>query len=155
MRTFWLRLPAWGAVVHAAGSVKHHITAACWERGIEVASVAWANALPVAEYTVAAVLGANKRLLRIREDYRARRAPHDWQSAYARAGNYRRTVGIVGASLIGRRVMDLLRPYDLDLLLYDPYVGLSRGRPSGGPLGHPGRTVRGKRRGERACPGAS
>ncbi|MCF3165811.1 hydroxyacid dehydrogenase [Streptomyces violaceoruber] len=115
--------PRLGAVVHAAGSVKHHITAACWERGIEVASVAWANALPVAEYTVAAVLGANKRLLRIREDYRARRAPYDWQSAYARAGNYRRTVGIVGASLIGRRVMELLRPYDLDLLLYDPYVG--------------------------------
>ncbi|MFE9459525.1 hydroxyacid dehydrogenase [Streptomyces californicus] len=114
--------PRLRAVVHAAGSVKHHITPACWERGIQVASAAWANALPVAEYTVAAVLSTNKRLLRIREDYRTRRSPHDWQSTYEQAGNYRRTVGILGASLIGRRVLELLRPYDLDLLLHDPYV---------------------------------
>ncbi|POX55638.1 hydroxyacid dehydrogenase [Streptomyces sp. Ru71] len=114
--------PRLRAVVHAAGSVKHHITEACWERGIQVTSAAWANALPVAEYTVALILLANKRLLRIRDDYRRRRAPHDWQGAYAEAGNYRRTVGIVGASRIGRRVLELLRPHDLDLLLHDPYV---------------------------------
>ncbi|MFB8041437.1 hydroxyacid dehydrogenase [Streptomyces hydrogenans] len=114
--------PRLRAVVHAAGSIKHHITDACWERGIQVASAAWANALPVAEYTVAAVLVANKQLIRIREEYRTRRAPYDWQSAYADAGNYRRTVGVVGASRIGRRVLELLRPHDLDLLLHDPYV---------------------------------
>ncbi|MFG2626447.1 hypothetical protein [Streptomyces sp. NPDC048473] len=28
--------PRLRAVVHAAGSVKHHVTAACWERGIAV-----------------------------------------------------------------------------------------------------------------------
>ncbi|MFC9328905.1 hydroxyacid dehydrogenase [Kitasatospora sp. NPDC057015] len=114
--------PRLRAVVHAAGSIKHHITDACWRRGIRVTSAAWANALPVAEYTVAAVLLANKQLLRIREDYRSRRAPYDWQSGYRGAGNYRRTVGIVGASRIGRRVIELLRPHDLDLLLHDPYV---------------------------------
>ncbi|MFF4966176.1 hydroxyacid dehydrogenase [Streptomyces sp. NPDC001037] len=114
--------PALRAVVHAAGSVKHHITDACWRRGIHVTSAAWANALPVAEYTVAAVLLANKQLLKIRDDYRARRDQHDWQAAYATAGNYRRTVGIIGASRIGRRVLELLRPYDLELLLHDPYL---------------------------------
>lgn len=114
--------PRLRAVVHAAGSVKHHITDACWKRGVQVASAAWANALPVAEYTVAFVLLANKDLLGLREDYRARRAAHDWQVAYPQAGNYRRAVGVVGASLIGRRVLELLRPYDLDLLLHDPYV---------------------------------
>ncbi|MEU6478586.1 hydroxyacid dehydrogenase [Streptomyces sp. NPDC047017] len=117
------RAPALRAVIHAAGSVKHHITDACWRRGIQVTSAAWANALPVAEYTVAAVLLANKRLLRLREDYRARRGtPQDWLAAYPDIGNYRRAVGVVGASRIGRRVLELLRPHDLDLLLYDPYV---------------------------------
>jgi len=111
------------AVVHAAGSVKHHITDACWRRGIQVTSAAWANALPVAEYTVAAVLFANKQVLRLAAAYRDHRAPLDWQAAYPAAGNYRRTVGIVGASRIGRRVIELLRPHDLDLLLSDPYVG--------------------------------
>ncbi|WP_445528844.1 hydroxyacid dehydrogenase [Streptomyces cyslabdanicus] len=117
------RAPALRAVVHAAGSVKHHITDACWRRGIQVSSAAWANALPVAEYTVAVILLANKQVLRIRDDYRARRGVgHDWVAAYAHIGNYRRTVGVVGASRIGRRVLELLRPHDLDLLLYDPYV---------------------------------
>lgn len=123
--------PRLRAVVHAAGSVKHHITEACWERGIQVTSAAWANALPVAEYTVALILLAGKQLLRIREDYRRRRAPHDWQAAYAGAGNYRRTVGIVGASRIGRRVLELLRPHDLELLLYDPYVPPAEARALG------------------------
>src|SRR5690606_36207563 len=30
--------------------------------------------------------------------------------------------GIVGASHIGRRVIDLLKPLECDVLLYDPYV---------------------------------
>lgn len=116
------RAPRLRAVVHAAGSVKQHITEACWRRGIQVSSAAWANALPVAEYTVAFVLLSGKQVLRVREDYRARRAAHDWGADCAGAGNYRRAVGIVGASRIGRRVLELLRPYDLELLLHDPYV---------------------------------
>ncbi|QKW30904.1 hydroxyacid dehydrogenase [Streptomyces seoulensis] len=126
------RAPALRAVIHAAGSVKHHITDACWRRGIQVTSAAWANALPVAEYTVAVILLANKELLRIREDFRARRGePYDWQAAYPHAGNYRRTVGVVGASRIGRRVLELLRPHDLRLLLHDPYVDPREARDLG------------------------
>ncbi|MGW5851055.1 hydroxyacid dehydrogenase [Streptomyces sp. NPDC055254] len=115
--------PALRAVVHAAGSVKHVVTGACWERGILVSSAAHANALPVAEYTVAMVLLSNKRVLELREEYRSVRGrPHDWHLRYGHAGNYRRTVGIVGASRVGRRVMELLRPYDLEVVLYDPCV---------------------------------
>ncbi|MEU6105095.1 hydroxyacid dehydrogenase [Streptomyces flaveolus] len=116
------RAPRLRAVIHAAGSVKHHITDACWRRGISVTSAASANAVPVAEYTVAFVLLAGKDLLRMRDDYRRRRADHDWQTAYEGAGNYHRTVGVVGASRIGRRVLELLRPHDLELLLHDPYL---------------------------------
>ncbi|MGW1927573.1 hypothetical protein ACWCQ0_54335, partial [Streptomyces massasporeus] len=32
------RAPALRAVVHAAGSVKHHVTQACWDRGLAVTS---------------------------------------------------------------------------------------------------------------------
>lgn len=116
-------MPALRAVVHAAGSVKPHVTDACWERGLTVSSAAWANALPVAEYTVAAVLFAGKRVLESAREYRERRAkPAGGLAHYAGAGNYRRTVGVVGASRIGRRVLELLRPFDLLTLLYDPYV---------------------------------
>ncbi|MFF9402052.1 MULTISPECIES: hydroxyacid dehydrogenase [unclassified Streptomyces] len=114
--------PRLRAVVHAAGSVKHHITDACWERGIAVTSAAGANALPVAEFTLAAILFANKRVLHSADRYRALRAEHDWLAELGDSGNYRRTVGVIGASRIGRRVIELLRPFDLDVLLYDPYV---------------------------------
>ncbi|MDX3852187.1 hydroxyacid dehydrogenase [Streptomyces sp. AK02-01A] len=114
--------PRLRAVVHAAGTVKHHITDACWERGIAVTSAAAANARPVAEYTLAAILFAGKNILGSAQRYRNLRTDHDWREELGRSGNYRRTVGIVGASRIGRRVIELLRPFDLDVLLYDPYV---------------------------------
>jgi phosphoglycerate dehydrogenase-like enzyme len=37
-------------------------------------------------------------------------------------GNYRRTIGIVGASRIGRKVIALLKGLDCNILLYDPFV---------------------------------
>ncbi|GAA1896719.1 hydroxyacid dehydrogenase [Streptomyces durmitorensis] len=116
------RAPALKAIVHAAGSVKHHVTQACWDRGIAVSSAAAANAVPVAEYTVAAILFANKRVLEIGGIYREHRDVSDWSQRFPGFGNYRRTVGVVGASLIGRKVLELLRPYELDLLLADPYI---------------------------------
>ncbi|OKK22948.1 2-hydroxyacid dehydrogenase [Streptomyces sp. CB00455] len=117
------RLPALKAVVHAAGSVKQHVTPAVWERGIAVSSAAAANALPVAEFTLAAILFANKRVLESARRYRREQAAYELLPHFAGHGNYRRTVGIVGASRVGRRVIELLRPFDLDVLLYDPYVG--------------------------------
>ncbi|MFF9068972.1 hydroxyacid dehydrogenase [Streptomyces sp. NPDC014891] len=116
------RAPRLRAVVHAAGSVKHHITEACWNRGLRVTSAAAANALPVAEYTLAAILFAGKRVLGSAQRYAELRTEHAWLAESADWGNYRRTVGIVGASRIGRRVIDLLRPFDIEILLYDPYV---------------------------------
>ncbi|MGW1090827.1 hydroxyacid dehydrogenase [Streptomyces sp. NPDC002596] len=114
--------PRLRAVVHTAGTVRGHVTEACWERGIEVSSAAAANALPVAEYTVAMILLSGKRVLERARDYRAEHCRDDWLRTSAEVGNYGRTVGILSASLIGRRVIELLRPYDLRVLLHDPYV---------------------------------
>jgi phosphoglycerate dehydrogenase-like enzyme len=117
------RMPRLRTVVHAAGSVKHHITDACWERGLTVASAAGANAVPVAEYTVAAILFSGKRVLHAARVYQEQRARVYSLEVIGEGGNHRSTVGVVGASRIGRRVIELLRPYDLRVLLYDPYVG--------------------------------
>src|SRR6185295_18948017 len=48
------RTPDLVAVVHAAGTVKGHVDPVCLERGVRVTSAAAANAVPVAEFTVAA-----------------------------------------------------------------------------------------------------
>jgi phosphoglycerate dehydrogenase-like enzyme len=115
-------MPRLRAVIHAAGSVKHHLTDACWERGLVVSSAAAANALPVAEYTIAAILFGGKRVVEISRRFAGSRRYEDWNARYPGFGNYRRTVGVIGASLIGRRVIELLQPYDLEILVADPYL---------------------------------
>jgi phosphoglycerate dehydrogenase-like enzyme len=53
--------PELRACIHAAGSVKKHLDPVVFERGLTVSSAADANAVPVAEYTVAAlILGARR-----------------------------------------------------------------------------------------------
>lgn len=124
-------MPRLRTVVHAAGSVKHHITQDVWDRGITVSTAATANALPVAEYTVAAILFANKHILESARVYRESRSRVNLLREFPSIGNYRRTVGIVGASRIGRRVAELLRPFDLRLLVHDPYLDEESARPLG------------------------
>ncbi|MFB7507985.1 hydroxyacid dehydrogenase [Streptomyces broussonetiae] len=125
------RMPRLRAVVHAAGSVKHHVTDAVWKHGITVSSAAAANAVPVAEFTLAAILFAGKRVLDIAHAYARTRTRPGLLPYYTGHGNYRRTVGVVGASRVGRRVIELLRPFDLHVLLYDPYVDPAEARALG------------------------
>lgn len=113
--------PRLRAVVHAAGSVRHHVSAACWERGIQVSSAAAANAVPVAEYTLAMVLLAGKAVLPAADVFRVERTRAAVRFSES-AGNYRSTVGILSASLVGRRVLELLQPHDLEVLVHDPFV---------------------------------
>ena len=114
--------PKLGAIVHAAGTVKEHLSAACWDRSLVVTSAAAANAVPVAEYTLAAILFANKRVLQIRQRYREVRGFHWWPAEFPNLGNFSKTIGVVGASFVGRKVIDLLRPFAFEILLYDPFV---------------------------------
>ncbi|HEY2060955.1 MAG TPA: NAD(P)-dependent oxidoreductase [Amycolatopsis sp.] len=107
------------------------MTQACWDRGIEVSSAAAVNALPVAEYTVAMILLSGKRVLDQARAYRAARARSGEFPELPGLGNYRRTVGVLSASLIGRRVIELLRPYDLRILPHDPYVSAAEARELG------------------------
>jgi phosphoglycerate dehydrogenase-like enzyme len=113
--------PALRAILHAAGSVKGFVTPAVWERGITVSTAADANALPVAEYTLAMILLAGKDVLGRRDRLRAERNHPGW-GLVPGIGNHGRRVGVIGASRIGRRVIDLLRPFDLRVSLTDPYV---------------------------------
>ncbi|AXG82102.1 hydroxyacid dehydrogenase [Streptomyces paludis] len=113
--------PRLRAVLHTAGSVKSMITPGCWERGLIVSSAADANALPVAEYTLGMILLAGKDLLGARERYRAARA-FTLGEVIPDIGNFGRRIGVVGASRIGRRVIELLRPFDFRVSLADPYV---------------------------------
>lgn len=117
------RLPSLRLIAHLAGSVKGFVDGRAWARGVQVTNAVAANAVPVAEFTVAAIVFANKRVFQLRDFYRLHRenrAP--WTREAPNVGNYRKTVGVIGASAVGRKVIELLGPYTVDVLLYDPYV---------------------------------
>ncbi|WP_342372213.1 hydroxyacid dehydrogenase [Propioniciclava soli] len=122
------RLPGLTHVFHTAGSVRALLAPEVWRRGIVVTSAAEANAVPVAEFTLGWILLAGKAVPDAAAVYRSSRGtvwadPDAYAGpAFARVGNYRRVVGIISASSIGRRVMALLAPFDLEVLLFDPYV---------------------------------
>jgi phosphoglycerate dehydrogenase-like enzyme len=108
-------------VAHAAGTVKGIVGEEVFEAGVAVSHAAEANAVPVAEFTLAAILFAGKQVFRFRQFYAADRNRDRTHSMQRLAiGNYGRIVGIVGASRIGRRVIDLLRPFDFKVILFDP-----------------------------------
>ncbi|MFJ4833650.1 hydroxyacid dehydrogenase [Streptomyces sp. NPDC088747] len=125
--------PKLRAVLHAAGSVKGFATPSVWERGLAVSSAADANALPVAEYTLAMILLAGKDLFAHRDRLRTERA-FPYYEILPGIGNFGRRVGVVGASRIGRRLIQLLRPFDLSVSLADPYVDEAGAAALGVPL---------------------
>lgn len=114
-------VPRLDAVLHAAGSVRSLVGEALWERGVTVSSAVTGNALPVAEYTLAMILLVGKDAFDHREHFRRTHA-HPGPAETAATGNLGRRVGVIGASRVGRRLLELLRPFDLTVLLHDPYV---------------------------------
>ena len=116
------RAPKLKMFAYAAGTVKWYAIDELWERDLVVTSGAGANAEPVAEYTLAMILLANKRVFPAIDAAAGRPAwtPPEGTGA---PGNWDKTIGLVSASLIGRRVAELLRPFPhLRVEIYDPFV---------------------------------
>jgi phosphoglycerate dehydrogenase-like enzyme len=111
------RMPHLKAVIYTAGSVKEFATDELFNRGIIVTSGADTNALPVAEYTLAMILLSGKRVLEIAREYVRSRKYRPFEVEPVHWGNHGLKVGIIGASRIGRRVIELLAPFDIEHLL--------------------------------------
>lgn len=114
--------PRLEAVLHAAGTVKPYLDPEVLERGVRVSSAAAANGVPVAEYAVAMIVLAGKQVLPLARHYRRMQDEFDIEAAFPGLGNYGQRVGIIGASKIGRIVIDMLRAYSFEVVVYDPYL---------------------------------
>lgn len=111
------------AIFHCAGTVQH-FALPYLDNGVKIYSAWRANAVPVAEATVAQILLANKGLFsayRMRHQHR-----HSYQETndfcFQFSGNYRTRVGLLGAGTIGRRVVEMLKPFGMEILVFDPYL---------------------------------
>lgn len=114
-------LPALRAVVHWGGGIGL-LDEAASARGIRVSTARAANAIPVAEFTQAMITLAAKDAFWLSRRYGAEQRFVPREVAAPRAGLYRTTIGIVGASAIGTLVIEKLAASDVSVLLYDPYA---------------------------------
>ena len=109
------------ALFYAAGSVKyfgqHYL-----DKNIRLFSAFAANAIPVAEFTMAQILLANKGYFQ--SVRMVRRGHYDRAVVYSKShtGNYDSKIGIIGAGMIGRKVIELLKDFSLNFYVYDEFM---------------------------------
>lgn len=113
-------LPRLRAFFYAAGTVQA-FARPLLEKGVVVVSAWAANAVPVAQFTVAQILLALKGYFRnVREtrlpENRGRLVEPD------APGVFGETVALLGCGMVGRAVAAQLRPFELEILAYDPYL---------------------------------
>ena len=117
--------PSLEAVFYAAGTVKY-FAEPFLNAGVRVFSAAKANGIPVAEFTASQIILANKGYFQAQLAYRKPMYRAAYNKAYsyinAKPGNYRAKVGLIGAGTVGRKVIELLKPYHIRLCVYDPYT---------------------------------
>lgn len=118
-------------ILHAGGQVAHVLPQGLNGRAIGLSNAGWINAIPVAEFTLAMIVLANKQAFRARHVYRERRAAFDREMEFPGAGNRGKTIGIVGASRIGRIVIERLGDIEVGIKLYDPYIPAGEARRLG------------------------
>lgn len=114
-------------IAHSAGSVRGLIPTELAEkyvapRGIVVFSANKSIAYNVAESAVGMLLMTMRHWVQFSNHYHE---TGQWrQPIYDRNGQFLKgsTVGIVSASKVGREVIKLLGPWDLTIVVYDPYL---------------------------------
>ncbi len=113
--------PSLKCIFYAAGTVQG-FARPFLNSGVKVFSAWAANAVPVAEYTVSQIILANKGF------YRSARkmTEGDYHSSssifWSYNGNYDARIGIIGAGMIGKMVIRMLKAFDLEVVAFDPFL---------------------------------
>lgn len=110
---------------HAAGSVKHYVCDEVFERGIVVTNAASEIAYSVAEYALVQMINCLRQIpdyIRLMKEG----AERPFTREHYREGLCKdltgKRVGLVGSGNVARRLMQLLKPFNVEVRVYDPYL---------------------------------
>ncbi|MEZ5277435.1 MAG: hydroxyacid dehydrogenase [Opitutaceae bacterium] len=127
--------PRLKAFLYGAGSIRNTVTAAFWRRNIPIASAVSANAIPVAEYTLSQILFCLKagwqHNRRCKTPGSDRVYGFDACKSIEPAGAFGSTVGLVSLGQVARRVIELLAPFEIRILAFDPFASADDARRLG------------------------
>lgn len=124
-------LPDLKLIAHAAGSVRALVPASYFASGRRVTSNAPVIAEDVAQTTLALILTSLKQLWRMN----ALTASGGWSGGEKGRFTTKRldglTVGLVGASMVGKETVRLLKPFRCRIVMADPYLSAIEARDLG------------------------
>ena len=106
-------------LIHAAGSVKPVVSDALWEKGVRVASSAPMLSMGVSETALGFTISASKNFYNLNANL------HNglWKEGKENIRElYELTVGVISGGWAGRHYIELLAPFNVDILLYDPFI---------------------------------
>ncbi|NQZ60179.1 MAG: hydroxyacid dehydrogenase [Lentisphaeraceae bacterium] len=114
-------MPQLKVIFHAAGSVKA-FAQPFLNCGVRVVSAADANSEPVAEFCMAQILLATKGYFNNTLDCKKLRNNDHFGGAHKGAGVYGEKVAFISVGKITKQTMELLRPFNLELLAVSNYL---------------------------------
>ncbi len=113
--------PSAKILLYAAGSVQR-IARAYLNCGIEIVSAWAANAIPVAEFVAAQIVLANKGYFCMHAIYRLEGYAKARETALSYPANRHASVGILGAGMVGKKVISLIKNFGVTVYVYDPFL---------------------------------
>ncbi len=108
-------------ILYGAGSIKNVVTPEMWDRGVRIVSAWAANAVPVAEFSLAEIIFSLKHGWAAMEYYKQGHGKRRKRSEIP-PGGYGSTVGLISLGMIGRILVRMLRMFDMRIIAYDPFV---------------------------------
>jgi D-3-phosphoglycerate dehydrogenase / 2-oxoglutarate reductase len=103
---------------------------ACSRRGIVVVNAPYGNVVSAAEHTTAMLLALVRRI----PDAHAGLKTLKWDRSIYGTELHRKTAGVVGLGKVGSRVAARLKAFEMNVLVYDPYIPENRARDVGARL---------------------
>ncbi len=106
-------------LVHAAGSVKPVVSDPLFEKGVRVTSCAGVLSMGVSETALGFTIAASKNFFALNDNIHH----GGWAEGKENIRElYDLTVGVVGGGWAGRHYIELLKAFQVEILLYDPFI---------------------------------
>lgn len=105
-------------ITHTGGSVAEIASEGAYDRGITVCSANRLMAKFVAEHTLGQIIGTHRSI--VQSDRRMRNG--GYERDLPGRSVFESTIGLIGLGTVGRYLIGLLHPFNIDISVYDPYV---------------------------------